>query len=1364
MASWALYICALAVTGTSLAEVAERSSAVAPTVKVTQGTLRGSEGRSADGTTFYKFQGIPYAKPPVGSLRFVAPQEPVSWSGVREATSYGNHCLQTSEAGGSEDCLYLNVFTPQLPAGTERAALLPVMVFIHGGAFVAGSGNTGPGQLVDHGVVVVTINYRLNLFGFMSIEGTDAPGNAGLKDQVAGLKWVKKNIEHFGGNPNSVTIFGVSAGGASVQYQLLSSMSRGLFHKAISESGYALNSFAYVPNTQQSAFELSKLVGKPATTTSQLIRNLREVPASDLIKALPKVSAPKGYTRPFVPCIEFARSGEVPFMRHSPASLVKAGLFTSVPYIIGTAKREVAAFYSEASLASEALWKSVNGNWEAYVVPTDLGLTLGSQKSKEVAEKVKKFYFGNSAVSYQTREKWISLQTDLQFTIGAVTTLRAHAKHSTSHTYNYWLTYGAATHGMEWSYVFYNGQVKGQTSSAAKLAWSLGQLWTNFAKTGVPTAAGEVTWKPVSTSSYPYLDIDVPNTLKTDVEKEQMDFWFQIYAQYHNGTVARAFQLSSLVGRPANTTSQLVRSLRAASAGELIAALDNVTAPQSYVRPFGPCTEFPRAGEEPFLSRAPAGLVLGGHFTSVPYVIGTTKRENALNYPEELLASDAFWKHVHDDLEDYFVPIELGLATGSPESKEVARRAQLFYFGNETLAVAGSWYSTSRTYNYWLTYGNATSTTEWDCLTYGGRVQGETAGDAVLARTLGEYWTSFAKTGVPTAAGEVTWKPVSTSSYPYLDIDVPNTLKTDVRKEQIDFWEDIYKNYHNASRRQEQASISGATSATRGRYKGGGLSIDCDSPGNMAVGSPLLAALLCVLAAASGQQSTVKIPQGSLRGASAWTSEGTKYYKFLGIPYAKPPVGNLRFAAPQDPASWSGERDATNFGSMCTQDTGGSEDCLFMNVFTPQVPSSRSNATLRPVMVYIHGGAFVTGSGNIGPGQLIDRGMVVASMNYRLNVFGFLRVDYTDATGNAGLKDQTAALKWVQKNIAEFGGNPNDVTIFGVSAGGASVHYHVLSPLSKGLFQRAISESGSALNPWAFAKNTNDRSYRLSYIIGKEAHSAAACVQNLRAASASELTSALNRVLTADESTRLISVPFIPSLEFQRSGEQQFLPHEPSYIEQNGLFNNVPYILGATKREGASFVSESSTTQSYYWQAINNDLERVVPVDLGLTKGSQKSKEVAQKVKSFYFGNQAISYETREKWINLQTDLLIALGIVRTVHYHVKHSTSTYNYHFVYGDALHGAESAYVFYGGKMQGQNSDAVKLARLMGELWTSFARAGAPSAQSEPAWKPASQNSFPYYEINVSPALKYNMEKENMDFWFNIYNTYSNYTSTL
>ncbi|XP_063223075.1 fatty acyl-CoA hydrolase precursor, medium chain-like [Bacillus rossius redtenbacheri] len=226
-------------------------------------------------------------------------------------------------------------------------------------------------------------------------------------------------------------------------------------------------------------------------------------------------------------------------------------------------------------------------------------------------------------------------------------------------------------------------------------------------------------------------------------------------------------------------------------------------------------------------------------------------------------------------------------------------------------------------------------------------------------------------------------------------------------------------------------------------------------------------------------------------------------------------------------------------------------------------------------------------------------------------------------------------------------------------------------------------------------------------------------------------------------------------------GEQPFLPHEPAYIEQHGLFNQVPYITGVTKRESASFVTEKMMSQASYWQDINNDLEQVVPVTLGLAKGSQKSKEVAQKVKSFYFGNKTISYENRELWISLQTDLLFVTGVIQTVHTHANHSASkTYNYQFVYGHSGHAMELIFVLYNGKMQGESSNSVKIARIVGGLWTSFAKTGVPSVEGVAAWKPVTSNgSYPYLEISLSPVLKYNLEKEHMDFWENIYNEYGN-----
>ncbi|PSN30848.1 Esterase E4 [Blattella germanica] len=232
---------------------------------------------------------------------------------------------------------------------------------------------------------------------------------------------------------------------------------------------------------------------------------------------------------------------------------------------------------------------------------------------------------------------------------------------------------------------------------------------------------------------------------------------------------------------------------------------------------------------------------------------------------------------------------------------------------------------------------------------------------------------------------------------------------------------------------------------------------------------------------------TVTIAQGELRGQAATTINGLKYYSFQGIPYAKPPVGSLRFRSPQPPDPWDGVRDALEEGAMCSQmmfQYSGEEDCLFINVATPALPENGSTE-LKPVMVNIHGGAFLGGSGSFsmsGPEFLLEEDVVFASMNYRLGALGFFSTGDSVASGNNGLKDQVMALRWIQQNIAAFGGDPNRVTIFGISAGGCSVSHLVLSPAAAGcLWTVQLSLTNSIKNQfdsfitWFMFKNTADQ-------------------------------------------------------------------------------------------------------------------------------------------------------------------------------------------------------------------------------------------------------------------------------------------------
>ena len=240
--------------------------------------------------------------------------------------------------------------------------------------------------------------------------------------------------------------------------------------------------------------------------------------------------------------------------------------------------------------------------------------------------------------------------------------------------------------------------------------------------------------------------------------------------------------------------------------------------------------------------------------------------------------------------------------------------------------------------------------------------------------------------------------------------------------------------------------------------------------------SSLFVAALCRAADSDGQgtESTlVSTSLGLVRGKEGKTDLGTRYAKYTKVPFAEPPTGVLRLQEPVRKRAWSGELDATQVSPPCLQieSLGGSntrkgqEDCLYLNIYTPN-PLPPANQNLKPILLWIHGGAFTEGDANAltDPQYLLDQDVLFVSIHYRLGLLGFLAVENsTDLTGNLGLKDQQEAMRWVQRNIAFFGGDPEKVTIFGESAGAVSVHDHILSPTGKGLFRAAILQSGTGL-------------------------------------------------------------------------------------------------------------------------------------------------------------------------------------------------------------------------------------------------------------------------------------------------------------
>uniref|UniRef100_A0A2S2Q2U0 Carboxylic ester hydrolase n=1 Tax=Sipha flava TaxID=143950 RepID=A0A2S2Q2U0_9HEMI len=264
------------------------ASRITPRVRVESGELSGGVDYTlTTNRPFYSFLGIPYASPPVHKNRFKEAQPVKQWVGVWNATIPGSDCIGLEQGSfkvvGQEDCLYLNVYTPKLPQeGLLDGGLMNVIVYLHGEAFQYGSGiGHTPHYLLEGGddVVFVTINYRLGPLGFASTGDDILPGNNGLKDQVAALKWVQRNIAAFGGNPGAVMLAGTSAGGVSVHYHLVSPMSLGLFNRAIASSGSAYCPWGYTENVVQKTKQLAEYLGCPTYYSKDTVKCLRSRPA-----------------------------------------------------------------------------------------------------------------------------------------------------------------------------------------------------------------------------------------------------------------------------------------------------------------------------------------------------------------------------------------------------------------------------------------------------------------------------------------------------------------------------------------------------------------------------------------------------------------------------------------------------------------------------------------------------------------------------------------------------------------------------------------------------------------------------------------------------------------------------------------------------------------------------------------------------------------------------------------------------------------------------------------------------------------------------------------------------------------------------
>ncbi|EDS30392.1 bile salt-activated lipase [Culex quinquefasciatus] len=419
---------------------------------------------------------------------------------------------------------------------------------------------------------------------------------------------------------------------------------------------------------------------------------------------------------------------------------------------------------------------------------------------------------------------------------------------------------------------------------------------------------------------------------------------------------------------------------------------------------------------------------------------------------------------------------------------------------------------------------------------------------------------------------------------------------------------------------------------------------------------------------ASGATSTrdfervlAEIGPGKLLGVVERLPSGAVYFVFKGIPYAKAPVGELRFQPPQLlPQLPFSPLDCAQDAPECfTVDNylpndQMSEDCLHLNVFTPSLPSKPPSETPQlPVMVWFHGGGFVTGSAQssmYGAKHLVQEGVVVVTVNYRLGPLGFLCLPDVGIHGNMGLKDQRMSLAWVRENIKGFGGNPDNVTIFGQSAGGSSVHLHYLSENSRPLFHKAIAQSGTAFNQWVLQKDPDGRARRLAKLLGcKDENNDALVYDCLLTASPKKITDLQYQVMTSEERSVVVNFPFNTQLIKKK------------------LPKSIPIMMGIMSEEGVALASHVLSSLDLYKQTLETQL-----LPFALDVADEKiSKDAFSSIKKFFFKEQALSIETVPNLVQVLGDNANKFAGYLSAELHNLHQSSPlYFYIFSYMSEL----------------------------------------------------------------------------------------------
>jgi len=526
----------------------------------------------------------------------------------------------------------------------------------------------------------------------------------------------------------------------------------------------------------------------------------------------------------------------------------------------------------------------------------------------------------------------------------------------------------------------------------------------------------------------------------------------------------------------------------------------------------------------------------------------------------------------------------------------------------------------------------------------------------------------------------------------------------------------------------------------------------------------------------------VKTYLGRLRGYRNKLEKREGYiYSFLGVPYAQPPVGKRRFKAPLPVTAFKSD-EAFGFRAECAQVKAygekrfqfvGSEDCLTLNVFSPSLTQNKD--ALKPVMVWFHGGAFTMGAGNeYIPVEMVKKGVVVVTVNYRLGALGFLTFGNDIVSGNMGLKDQLESLRWVKRFIHNFGGDPQQVTVFGQSSGALMVNAMQLSPKATGLFSKAITQSGNMLMRRATAEASDEKRSARQLAAKAEcptdySEAMLTCMQNIPAEGLIEMSGYAAPNLMAEQADRDRG-PWWPVIDSYST--DPVLPMEPLNAMKTGMFNKVPMISGTVANDGAINVLSmlgGNPNAKALWRRMAASM-LMVGNSANVSETSYDDVILASTATKYYTGEDYNVDSNYKSWIELFTDALFLSPDQKVVELMQSHKVPVYNYHFTFKPdtsmaALFGVpdnkvtpvngEDILMLFDQfeQMHLETDRETKIGDMMIEYWTNFAKYGNPTPFDNnpqlPKWKPVTENKE-YLDIGEKIEMKYNVHPERMNFW--------------